>query len=88
MAQNWGYQTVPQKHLDGLVMGYDRGKGLGGSSSINFCSYSIAPRDDHDEIARLVDNDEWTWINAYERYKRLESYHGSAPDVLDHYLEY
>ena len=35
--QNWGYKTVPQENLDGLVVGYDRGKGIGGSSSINFC---------------------------------------------------
>lgn len=34
--QNWSYQTVPQEHLGGLVMPYDRGKGIGGSSSINF----------------------------------------------------
>lgn len=24
-GQNWGYQTVPQKHLDGSVIPYDRG---------------------------------------------------------------
>ena len=35
--QNWGYQSVPQEHLDGLVVELDRGKGIGGSSSINFC---------------------------------------------------
>ena len=26
---NWGYATVPQKNLDGAVLQYDRGKGLG-----------------------------------------------------------
>ena len=34
---NWGYRSVPQEHLDGSVLAYDRGKGIGGSSSINFC---------------------------------------------------
>lgn len=38
--QNWGYETVPQDHLDGLVVGYDRGKGIGGSSSINYCKWN------------------------------------------------
>ena len=28
---------MPQEDLDGLVVAYDRGKGIGGSSSINFC---------------------------------------------------
>ena len=36
--QNWGYQSVPQEHLDGSVLPYDRGKGIGGSSSINYCN--------------------------------------------------
>ena len=35
--QNWGYKTVPQENLDGLIVEYDRGKGIGGSTSINFC---------------------------------------------------
>jgi choline dehydrogenase-like flavoprotein len=67
---------------------YDRGKGLGGSSSINLACYTIAPRDDHDEIARLVDDDEWKWVNAQNRYKRLETFYGSAPDVPDQYRKY
>ena len=33
---NWGYKTTPQEHLDGREIGYSRGKGLGGSTSINF----------------------------------------------------
>jgi choline dehydrogenase-like flavoprotein len=79
---------VPQKHLTGLALSYDRGKGLGGSSAINFCCYTIGPRDDYDEIARLVGDDEWKWVNAQNRYKRLESYYGSAPDVPEQYLKY
>lgn len=35
--QNWAYQTVPQEQLNDSVVPYDRGKGLGGTSSINFC---------------------------------------------------
>jgi len=33
---NWGYKTVPQKHLKGQQIDYSRGKGLGGSTAINF----------------------------------------------------
>lgn len=25
-GQNWNYETVPQKHLDGLKVSYDRGR--------------------------------------------------------------
>ena len=34
---NWGYQMVPQEHLDGRELDYSRGKGLGGSNAISFC---------------------------------------------------
>ena len=32
---------MPQEHLDGSLVSYDRGKGLGGSTSINFCKRSV-----------------------------------------------
>lgn len=31
------YKTVPQKDANGTVIDYDRGKGLGGSTVVNFC---------------------------------------------------
>ena len=86
--QAWGYQTVPQQHLGGRVLGYDRGKGLGGSTAINFSVWNIGPRDDHDEIARLVDDDEWRWENAQKRYKRLENYNGADPAIQRTYNPY
>jgi choline dehydrogenase-like flavoprotein len=35
-TMNWGYKTVPQNHLKGQQIDYSRGKGLGGSTAINF----------------------------------------------------
>ena len=86
--QAWGYETTPQKNLDGRIISYDRGKGLGGSTAVNFSCYTIGPKDDHDEIARLADDEEWNWINAKERYKRIESYFGSTQDVPAGYEKY
>lgn len=41
---NWGYKTVPQTSLQGQQIDYSRGKGLGGSTAINFCcEYSSLP---------------------------------------------
>jgi choline dehydrogenase-like flavoprotein len=87
---NWGYQTAPVKGFDGRVIAYDRGKGLGGSSAINFSVWTVGPKDDYDEIARLVDDEEWKWKNVQQRYKRIETYHGEAGDDIDnikHYLD-
>jgi choline dehydrogenase-like flavoprotein len=78
---NWDYLTKPQEHLNDRQLDYSRGKGLGGSSVINFGCYTVAPKDDHDEIARLVGDDEWKWENAHQRYKRLESYKAFTPDI-------
>jgi len=33
---NWQYKTVPQKHLNDRIIDYSRGRGLGGSTNINF----------------------------------------------------
>lgn len=39
-----GYSTVPQKELNNRVIPYLRGKGLGGSSILNFMSIRPVPR--------------------------------------------
>lgn len=74
--QNWGYQSVPQDHLDGSVVALDCGKGIGGSSSINFSLWTWGPRDDFEEMARLVGDEEWDWEHASRQLKKLESYDG------------
>ena len=87
-GMNWGYQTAPIKGLDGKVISYDRGKGLGGSSAINFSVWTLGPKDDYDQVARLVDDKEWSWEKVQQRYKRLESYHGGAADVPEGIKQY
>ena len=80
-TQAWGYQTVPQKHLDDLVMSYDRGKGLGGSSATNFSCWTVGATDDYDEIARIVGDDEWQWTSVKERFKRITDYRADPNDI-------
>ncbi|KAM0326693.1 hypothetical protein ACHAQA_006564 [Verticillium albo-atrum] len=76
---NWGYQTVPQEHCDSRVVDYARGKGLGGSSAINFSVHSVGPKDDYDEWARVVDDDAFSWQKMQPRFKSLETFHEKAP---------
>jgi choline dehydrogenase-like flavoprotein len=35
---DWGYTSIPQEHMNGTIIEYMRGKGLGGSSAINYVS--------------------------------------------------
>lgn len=86
--QNWGYRSAPVKGFDGSVIDFDRGKGLGGTTTINFSVWTIGPKDDHDQIARVVGDEEWNWTNAQQRYKRIESYHGAPSEVSSDYKKY
>jgi choline dehydrogenase-like flavoprotein len=66
--------TVPQKHLSGRQLLYPRGKGLGGSSAINFSFYTRGPSADYDEWAKQVDDSSFSWENALPRFKKLEGF--------------
>ncbi|KAI9665884.1 MAG: hypothetical protein M1821_003819 [Bathelium mastoideum] len=82
---NWGYQTTPQSHLNDRQIDYARGKGLGGSSAINFAGWTVGPRDDYDEWARLVDDESFSWPNARRRLDNIEHFNMK---VDDKYLKY
>ncbi|KAL6714199.1 hypothetical protein ACLMJK_008694 [Lecanora helva] len=72
---NWGYKTTPQPQLGGREIDFSRGKGLGGSTAINFCVYTRGPSIDYDDWAKLVGDDEWSWKNALKRFQKLETFH-------------
>ncbi|KAM0270461.1 hypothetical protein ACHAQH_009402 [Verticillium albo-atrum] len=76
---NWGYQTTPQEHCNNRVIDYSRGKGLGGSTAINFGVFSIGPKDDYDEWARIMNDEAFGWHAMQARFKRLETFHGDPP---------
>ncbi|RFU30761.1 hypothetical protein B7463_g5582, partial [Scytalidium lignicola] len=72
---DWDYNYVltPNPVLDGKALPYARGKGLGGSSLINFMVYTRGATADYDRWAELVGSEEWTWQKSEERFKRIES---------------
>lgn len=67
------YQTTPQKHLDGRVLDYLRGKGLGGSSVANFLGYIRGSASDYNTWAEIAGDDTYKWENVVERYKEIEN---------------
>lgn len=76
---NWGYKTAPQKDCDDRELDYSRGKGLGGSSAINFGVFSIGARDDYEEWARIVGDGDFAWKEMHRRYKDLVTFHTEIP---------
>ncbi|KAF9475243.1 aryl-alcohol-oxidase from pleurotus Eryingii [Pholiota conissans] len=57
----WDYVTVPQEGLNSRILTYQRGKLLGGSSSINFLIFTRGSRDDFDRWANVTGDSIWEW---------------------------
>ncbi|MDH2343931.1 GMC family oxidoreductase N-terminal domain-containing protein [Bradyrhizobium sp. SSUT77] len=81
-VNNWAFNTVPQKGLNGRVGYQPRGKGLGGSSAINAMVYIRGHRADYDHWAALG-NGGWAYSDVLPYFKRSENnadfdgeYHG------------
>jgi choline dehydrogenase-like flavoprotein len=64
---NWGFKTVPQADCANHEVDYSRGRGLGGSSAINFSVWSIGARDDYEEWARIVGDEDSRWKEIQRR---------------------
>jgi choline dehydrogenase-like flavoprotein len=57
---NWAFETVPQRGLDGRRGYQPRGRALGGSSAINAMVYTRGHRADYDHWAALG-NEGWSF---------------------------
>ena len=83
-VNNWAFNTVPQKGLNGRIGYQPRGKGLGGSSAINAMVYIRGHRADYDHWASLG-NAGWSYSDVLPYFKRAEDnadfdgeYHGKG----------
>lgn len=69
---NWGFQTVPQTHVDQRAMHYPQGRTLGGSTSINAMIYIRGHRLDYDEW-RDLGCDGWAYDDVLPHFKKSEN---------------
>ena len=84
---NWGFKTVPQKHVNNREMHYPQGRTLGGSTSINAMIYIRGHRLDYDEW-RDLGNAGWGYDDVLPYFKKSENnerfvddYHGQGGPV-------
>ncbi|KAM0270233.1 hypothetical protein ACHAQH_009515 [Verticillium albo-atrum] len=63
-AVDWRFDTVPQEGLDGKILTYYRGRGLGGSSVINGFYYGRGTSTVYDRWQDLG-NPGWSWADVY-----------------------
>lgn len=75
---NWGMSTEPEPALGGREVNLPRGKGLGGSSSINgMCWVRGNPMDY--ELWEALGAEGWRWANVLPYFQRLEAVRGGGP---------
>ncbi|MEO0467792.1 MAG: choline dehydrogenase, partial [Pseudomonadota bacterium] len=73
---NWGFETVPQKHLNNRRLWQPRGRGWGGSSSINGMIYVRGHPSDYDQWAQMGLTG-WSHEDVLPYFKKSEAHeHG------------
>jgi len=81
---NWAYQGEPEPELNNRQLQHDRGKTLGGSSSINGMLYIRGHALDF-EGWRQSGCDGWSYADVLPYFKRMESYGASGDGDNDVY---
>ena len=71
IACKWAFSTVPQPGLGGRVGYQPRGRGLGGSSTINAMVYLRGQREDYDDWAADGAHG-WRWIDVQPYFLKAE----------------
>lgn len=81
-AYNWGFYTEPDPNMHGRKIYWPRGRGLGGSSSINGLIFVRGQAEDYDHWAQLGNNG-WAWkdvvpyfIKSEHNSRGADQYHG------------
>ena len=70
---DWHYNTVPQKHLNNKILPAERGKTLGGSSSINHLIYVRGSPEDYNRFAYQYGlGEDWSYKSVLTEFKELE----------------
>ncbi len=78
-AQNYGFTTEADEELGGRSFYWPRGKGWGGSSSINAMVYIRGNAADYDQWSQAGNNG-WSYDEVLPYFKRAESFDGAGDD--------
>ncbi|KAF1923845.1 GMC oxidoreductase [Didymella exigua CBS 183.55] len=79
-----GYVSEPEPALNARTIAYTRGKGLGGSSILNFGVYLKGSSADYDEWARRVGDESWAWETVKGDYVAIETYEFDGSSAYSH----
>lgn len=76
---DWKFETVPQPGLNGRSLSWPRGRVLGGTSAINFMTWTRGNREDYDAWEELG-NKGWGWDGMLPFFKKTETLHQSTAE--------
>ncbi|PLC55852.1 choline dehydrogenase [Pollutimonas nitritireducens] len=76
---DWCYTTQPDPGINNRILGYPRGRVLGGSSAINGMIYMRGQAADYDGWAALG-NPGWGWNDVLPVFKRVENHHAGESE--------
>ncbi|MEL6825437.1 MAG: choline dehydrogenase [Pseudomonadota bacterium] len=74
---NWGFWTTPQRHMGNRKLWWPRGRGWGGSSSINGMIYIRGHARDYDQW-RQTGLTGWGYADVLPYFRKSEGYEGGA----------
>lgn len=83
-ALDWAYNTVPQTNLDGRECYNCAGKALGGSSAINYGTWTRGNAADYDRWADRVGDSGWSYKGLLPYFKRSETHFNLDADPAQH----
>ncbi|CAL8129146.1 unnamed protein product [Orchesella dallaii] len=74
------YATVPQRNsafgIANRSVPWPRGRGVGGSSNINYMIYNRGHPNDYNQWAEIAGDKRWSWGNIFNYFLKIEDYHG------------
>ncbi|EKM52445.1 uncharacterized protein PHACADRAFT_211701 [Phanerochaete carnosa HHB-10118-sp] len=78
----WDFATTKQKMCTGKIFPWARGRGLGGSSGINYMVWTKPPAEEIDDWERLG-NPGWNWKNFQKYIHRAERFVEPAAELRE-----
>ncbi|RDB23961.1 Versicolorin B synthase [Hypsizygus marmoreus] len=81
---DWASYTTKQSHSNDKEILWSRGKGLGGSSAVNFHAWSKPPASDVDALEKLG-NPGWNWADYLKYSKKSETFIPPVKELTDLY---
>jgi choline dehydrogenase-like flavoprotein len=70
-TMDYGYMSTPQLSFGGREVPLLRGRGLGGTSQMNFQVWSLGAKDEFDHWAAEVGDDNWAFDSILQRVRKV-----------------